>query len=307
MAKTADSHVFSCAQCAKPFSGRKRKFCCHACRTTAANEKSRREHIWIRNPKPTCADCGVAVVLHKSGAPPRKRCDTCSVSQCAHCGETFVIGNDGGHQIRTGHKQRFCSRACGTRFNYSMPSSPVRSALDERNQQSSEAKRLRLKAQKEDRERKAIADAEARRANVAERARQSEARRKSLARDCGWCGKHFVPVRISNRPPVCCSRECGYRRDRSFSNGRQRAKAFGVPYESIDSVAVFEDDKWKCYICAEDAPRALKGTNHPLAPTLDHVVPMSKGGPHMRGNIRCAHRRCNEFKADRIGFEHLAA
>lgn len=41
------------------------------------------------------------------------------------------------------------------------------------------------------------------------------------------------------------------------------------------------------------------GRKEPLAPSLDHVVPVSKGGGHAMDNVRCAHRICNAAKKDR--------
>jgi 5-methylcytosine-specific restriction endonuclease McrA len=34
--------------------------------------------------------------------------------------------------------------------------------------------------------------------------------------------------------------------------------------------------------------------------TIDHVVPMSKGGLHVWGNVQCACQRCNASKSDKI-------
>jgi 5-methylcytosine-specific restriction endonuclease McrA len=34
--------------------------------------------------------------------------------------------------------------------------------------------------------------------------------------------------------------------------------------------------------------------------TLDHIIPLSKGGTHTWDNVRPAHRRCNELKGDRL-------
>lgn len=34
--------------------------------------------------------------------------------------------------------------------------------------------------------------------------------------------------------------------------------------------------------------------------TIDHVVPKSKGGSGALDNLRLAHRRCNEAKADKM-------
>ena len=51
-------------------------------------------------------------------------------------------------------------------------------------------------------------------------------------------------------------------------------------------------DGWTCWVCEgdvdPDAPRAS-----PSAPSIDHVVPRSKGGGSEATNVRLAHRRCN--------------
>ena len=37
-----------------------------------------------------------------------------------------------------------------------------------------------------------------------------------------------------------------------------------------------------------------------MSATLDHVIPLAKGGAHARANVRCAHLICNLRKGDRI-------
>jgi len=37
---------------------------------------------------------------------------------------------------------------------------------------------------------------------------------------------------------------------------------------------------------------------HPKAPTIDHVIPLSKGGTHEPANVQLAHYYCNSIKAD---------
>src|SRR5687768_10379368 len=39
---------------------------------------------------------------------------------------------------------------------------------------------------------------------------------------------------------------------------------------------------------------------HQLSPTIDHRIPMSKGGSDYRENLQLAHRRCNSRKGDRV-------
>lgn len=37
----------------------------------------------------------------------------------------------------------------------------------------------------------------------------------------------------------------------------------------------------------------------PLFASIDHVIPLSKGGLHERANLTCSHLRCNMVKHDR--------
>lgn len=38
----------------------------------------------------------------------------------------------------------------------------------------------------------------------------------------------------------------------------------------------------------------------PLYPSIDHIVPMSKGGGHVWENVQVAHIICNSEKGDRL-------
>lgn len=53
-----------------------------------------------------------------------------------------------------------------------------------------------------------------------------------------------------------------------------------------------------CALCGEEMPFPLpRGDLHiasnPLAPTVDHVVPLSLGGPNIRENMTAVHSVCN--------------
>lgn len=51
-------------------------------------------------------------------------------------------------------------------------------------------------------------------------------------------------------------------------------------------------DGWVCWLCDGPIdPACPAGSPH--APTIDHVVPRSRGGRSVPGNLRLAHRRCN--------------
>jgi 5-methylcytosine-specific restriction endonuclease McrA len=68
--------------------------------------------------------------------------------------------------------------------------------------------------------------------------------------------------------------------------------------------SVYERDGWQCKmpvcLCPDgrDIDPALRGTDSPWAPSIDHIVRRSEDGPNDRGNVRAAHRRCNMADAD---------
>ena len=55
-----------------------------------------------------------------------------------------------------------------------------------------------------------------------------------------------------------------------------------------------------CGICGKPVDFSYKNP-HPLAPTVDHIIPVSKGGhPSDLSNLQLAHRCCNRQKADSL-------
>jgi len=83
-----------------------------------------------------------------------------------------------------------------------------------------------------------------------------------------------------------------------FVHARRAAKA-GVDAEHFTSVEIFERDAWSCWLCGRETDRAAT-KDDPMSATLDHVIPLAKGGAHARANVRCAHLICNLRKGDRI-------
>lgn len=59
-----------------------------------------------------------------------------------------------------------------------------------------------------------------------------------------------------------------------------------------------------CWLCGRDIAYEITGPEagrHPLAFTLDHLVPLSRGGELLDpANARSAHRRCNSRRGNRL-------
>lgn len=70
-----------------------------------------------------------------------------------------------------------------------------------------------------------------------------------------------------------------------------RARKAGVDWDLIDLRAVYRHWKGICGICRE--PVGLDEF------TIDHIVPLSRGGPHLFDNMQPAHRACNSRKGNK--------
>jgi 5-methylcytosine-specific restriction endonuclease McrA len=115
---------------------------------------------------------------------------------------------------------------------------------------------------------------------------------------------------------MCCSPECHaehleairkaekrQQRERWGSHYRSRARARGVAYEPINKPEVYARDGWICGICTESVDPNLSYPDL-RSVSLDHVIPMSKGGPHLYHNVQCSHLGCNIAKSDRMEEEY---
>lgn len=121
-------------------------------------------------------------------------------------------------------------------------------------------------------------------------------------RRCQACGQQFTPDYGTQRR-VYCSAECSaaaqYKAGLYSKNHRKRARYYNVAYEPFNARRVFTRAKWRCQICGVSTPEEKRGSCDADAPELDHIVPMSKGGPHKMSNAQCACRKCNIAKGAR--------
>lgn len=75
----------------------------------------------------------------------------------------------------------------------------------------------------------------------------------------------------------------------------RRARLAQVVTEDAHPYVVHVRDDWICYLCKIKVDRRVTVPSL-MAPTLDHVVPLSSGGAHTYDNIRTAHFICNSRK-----------
>ncbi len=93
---------------------------------------------------------------------------------------------------------------------------------------------------------------------------------------------------------------------------KQRAKRFGVRYIRFAKSMIYERDGYTCQLCRNPVLQTVKynaadGKIHMRSPTIDHIIPMSKGGNHEPPNCQTACFECNSKKGNRrVGQLRLA-
>ena len=127
-------------------------------------------------------------------------------------------------------------------------------------------------------------------------------RRQWWACACQVCAAKYVHTTHS----TVCSSECEriVRREAgSRSQAQRRARQRGGHAEVFDRIEVFERDGYVCHLCGDmtDPEATYPALN---MPTLDHVVPLARGGHHTRANSKTAHLLCNSLKGHRETYVH---
>ena len=69
--------------------------------------------------------------------------------------------------------------------------------------------------------------------------------------------------------------------------------------EDVDSLVMAERDNWVCHICSGQIDQSLKYPNR-YSLSVDHVIPLSKGGTHGYDNCKSSHWICNVLKSDKV-------
>lgn len=117
---------------------------------------------------------------------------------------------------------------------------------------------------------------------------------------CDQCKCQFSPLYGSSHATLCtpCSAE-RTKVTKRIAKMQRAAMMRGVESERVDPMKVFARDKWRCRLCGVATPKSKRGTYGDNAPELDHIMPLSKGGPHTYLNTQCACRKCNHAKSDK--------
>lgn len=88
-----------------------------------------------------------------------------------------------------------------------------------------------------------------------------------------------------------------WRREFKEKNGYWPQRGGGGWITPATRTMIYERDGLTCYICFDVLDRSAP-INDPKAPTIDHIVPRSKGGTDDLENLKTCCRDCNILKSD---------
>ena len=132
---------------------------------------------------------------------------------------------------------------------------------------------------------------------------------------CKTCGKQYTPrmycedanLKTYSNPGFCsvsCKKKNSRSKQSENKNYRERAKKFGCEYDkTVTLKKLIKRDGLKCRICGgmcNQNDHEWTDFFGPTSPTLDHIIPLAKGGGHVWENVQVAHAICNSRKKDDI-------
>lgn len=165
------------------------------------------------------------------------------------------------------------------------------------------ARRRRAEKEKERKAREAV-NRERRRKECFEKKLEKFSGETRAFKVCPVCGSVFF---WGGEKQICCSSECS----KKYSNTKHTARKDTriKPEKRIDTDIelhkLFYRDKGRCHICGglcdwndiEARDNGMVAGN--MYPSIDHVLPIAKGGTHQWSNVKLAHRICNSLKSDK--------
>lgn len=312
-----------CKKCGKPFEqntkGRKKLYCSDQCRRELDKENKRIQYIGKR--EMACRQCGKELPKFKTrfcSDECRNRYENIQKGAISHpeilkkkcivCGKEFETWRS---------NKKTCSKECSKYNDNHKPYNskrerarylkkcPDAKTQDQIHQESIERKD-RIKSEK----------AERAQIRIKEKAQRDQARAKQKA----WNIAHWIEYSETHVCVICkkqytanyplskyCSKQC-QRKEPKKRYKEKRAERLEIIDKGITLEAVAERDGNICQICGapvdwNDKRPAPKTTIcGDMYPSVDHIIPVSKGGKDSWDNVQLAHRICNTLKGDMILF-----
>lgn len=158
-------------------------------------------------------------------------------------------------------------------------------------------------------EEKAIKYSEQKEKNKMRNKKRYEDNFVSVQKLCKYCGVPFLTQYKKSK--TFCSDECKHKQSHYMSKlaeKRRKGKITNLDRLDCDITLplLFDRDNGICKICGKlcdyndyvvNNGGVIVGNKYP---SIDHIVPVSKGGSHTWDNVQLAHKRCNSVKSDKL-------
>ena len=131
----------------------------------------------------------------------------------------------------------------------------------------------------------------------------------SVEKRCEYCGSSFMTQYKKSK--TFCSDECKNKQSHykaKIAEKRRKNKIMNLSHMDPDITLplLYDRDNGVCKICGEicdyrdyivSDSGIIVGKTYP---SIDHIIPISKGGSHTWDNVQLAHKLCNSIKSDKI-------
>ena len=131
--------------------------------------------------------------------------------------------------------------------------------------------------------------------------------------ECQRCHRTFEAKQMGRAPKFCpeCAPLVAKQRNRANKKkhrypsdiagnfnerARKACRKYGGHYEPVNYKSIFERDGMVCYLCGIEL-KLGDFDSSPDSPTLDHVIPLARGGSHTPDNLRPCCFACNSKKS----------
>ncbi|HEU4590839.1 MAG TPA: HNH endonuclease, partial [Steroidobacteraceae bacterium] len=273
-------HDKQCEYCGKDFKSKRSdaRYCSNTCNNRVWSPRRNPTKAWtpkqrILPAQRACEGCGADISARMGNA---RYCEPCGAgrakvheqtrlakrpyySECIGCGEEF----------EEPRQQRYCTKTCAGQTNRSKQLSV---AL---------AKSCRGCGEQ-------FTTFDIRRNECGTACRQWAAKYpgvlRILDRECRHCAQ---PYRAVTAAQYFCTPKCS----KSFGKIQRRGRMEAAYVEPVSKGAIAKRDRWVCKLCGVKVDRRLEWP-HPMSASIDHIVPISKGGEHSNANCQLAHLVC---------------
>lgn len=121
-----------------------------------------------------------------------------------------------------------------------------------------------------------------------------------VVRECQGCGKIYDTLNYVVKNTIFCGSCSGGIQERRRKRYVRRAREYDAFVEHVTIKYLLRRDAGVCQLCG----LKVCGTHpNPRSASLDHIIPLARGGEHSKSNTQLACLACNIKKGDRMPAE----